>query len=163
MHIEETSFVMMLDQLGHICRYCAMKKLEALDLKPGQAGILFILNCKGSLSQKKLADEMGITPPSMTVALKKLESRGFIHKETDESDQRSFRICLSGKGKECIEEVKDIAKDIEILLLKGISTEEKLLMRRLLLEMRRNITEQKEFGELDMHSVMKKTRKEELI
>ncbi len=163
MDMEEASFVMMLDQLGHICKYHAMKRLEKLDLKPGQAGILFILDFRGSLSQRKLADEMGITPPSMTVALKKLESRGFILKEADERDQRSFRICLTDKGKECMEEIKEIAKDIEILLLKGISDEEKMFMKRLILEMRKNITEQKEFGELDMHTVMKKTRKEELL
>lgn len=157
MNIEDTSIMMLLDQLGHIGKYHAMKKLEALDLKPGQAGILFVLNTEGSLSQKKLAQRMGITPPSMTAAIKKLEGRGYILKETDFYDQRIYKVCLSEKGKECIQDIKNILIEVEELLLLNISGDERMFLKRLLLEMRKNLMDQKEFSGLDMHSVMKKT------
>ncbi len=39
----DASAVMLLEQVSHLSRYHAMKRMEALDMKPGQAGILFIL------------------------------------------------------------------------------------------------------------------------
>lgn len=155
---KDGSGVMLLEQVSHLSRYHAMKKMEALDLKPGQVGILFILNSEGSMSQKKLAERIGITPPSMTAAVKKLEGRGYIVKEADISDQRVFKIGLSDKGRECIESLKGIMDEIEENVFRGITHDEKLFLRRLLFEMRKNLMDHKELRGLDMCSVMEKTR-----
>lgn len=98
-NIEDDSVFIMMHQLLHLSKYQAMKRMETLGLKPSQAGILFILNCEGELSQRGLADKIGIKPPSMTVALRKLEERGYIRREQDGKDQRIVRIRLSEKGK----------------------------------------------------------------
>lgn len=156
MHGENPSVFILLEQLCHLSRYHAVKKMETLGLKPGQAGILFILSCEGNMPQKRLAEKMGITPPSMTVALRKLESSGYIVKEPDKYDQRIVRICLSEKGKACIDDLKRIAEDMEDLLFQGMSYEETLFLRRLLMEMKKNLMRQKEFRGMDIHSVMKK-------
>lgn len=158
MIISDDSMVMLLEQVSHLSRYHAMKKMEALDLKPGQVGILFILNGEGSMSQKKLAGKMGITPPSMTAAVRKLESRGYIVKEADASDQRVFKIGLSDKGRECIKSLNGIMEEIEETIFKDITHDEKLFFRRLLVEMRKNLMDNKELRGLDMCTVMEKTR-----
>lgn len=155
---ENISTVMLLEQVSHLSRYHAMKRMEAMDIKPGQAGILFILNGEGSMPQKNLAEKMGITPPSMTAAVRKLESRGYIIKEADPQDQRVFKIGLSGKGRECVESLKGIMEDIEDTVFRDITYEEKLFLRRLLFEMRKNLMDNKELRGLDMCSVMEKTR-----
>lgn len=85
--------------LMHLSRYHTVKRLEDMELNPSQAGILFILNSQGRLSQRQLAQKIGITPPSMTVTLRKLEEHGLIRKEPDEKDQRVIRICLSEAGR----------------------------------------------------------------
>ncbi len=136
---EDVSAVMLLEQVSHLSRYHAMKRMEALDLKPGQVGILFTLNSEGSMSQKRLAEKMGITPPSMTAAVRKLESRGYIVKDADISDQRVFKIGLSDKGRECIKSLKGIMDEIEENVFRGIM-------------------DHKELRGLDMYSVMEKTR-----
>ena len=89
---KDVSVFILLFQIQHLSRYHAMKRLEELELKPGQAGILFTLNVEGVLSQRQLAEKIGITPPSMTVALRKLEERGYVRKEPDGRDQRIIRI-----------------------------------------------------------------------
>lgn len=68
--------------------------MEELDIKPSQAGILFSLKCWGEQSQRQLAQRVGITPPSMTVALRKMEEKGYVSRKTDEKDQRITRIQL---------------------------------------------------------------------
>lgn len=155
---ENLSIVMLLEQVSHLSRYHAMKRMEAMDIKPGQAGILFILKGEGSMPQKKLAEKMGITPPSMTAAIKKLESRGYIIKEADPQDQRVFKIGLSEKGRECIESLKGIMGDIENTVFQDITYEEKLFLRRLLSEMRKNLMDNKELRGMDMCSFMEKMR-----
>lgn len=155
---EDELVIMLLEQVSHLSRYHTMKRMEALDMKPGQVGILFVLKNEGSMSQKRLAQKMGITPPSMTAAIKKLEGKGFIVKEADTCDQRVFRIGLSEKGKECIENLKTIMEEIEDTVFRSITYEEKLFFRRLLYEMRKNLMDSKELHGLDICSVMEKTR-----
>lgn len=155
---KDTSIFWLLHQIIHLSKYQEMKKMEALDLKPGQAGILFMLTCNGRLSQRELAQKLGITPPSMTVALRKMEERGLVLKEADEDDQRIIRIQISEKGKECIEEIKAIMDEMEQILYGNMNQEERVLFRRMLMETRDSLLNYKEFQGLDMHSIIEKTK-----
>lgn len=155
---KDLSIFIILHQIVHMSKYQEIKKTEALGIKPGQAVILFMLGCKGGLSQKQLAQEIGITPPSMTVALRKMEESGFILREPDDEDQRVIRIRLSEKGKQYVDEITSILEEMEELLYEGISPEERMLFRRLLIEMRDNLLNHKEFRGMDMHTIMKKTK-----
>ncbi|MCI9423308.1 MAG: MarR family transcriptional regulator [Dorea sp.] len=156
-NIEDASVFIVMHQLMHLSRYQAVRRMEDMELNPSQAGILFILNNQGRLSQRQLAEKIGITPPSMTVTLRKLEERGFITKEPDERDQRILRICLSEAGKECIEKIKSIMKNMEEILYRGFSVEERLLFQRLLLEMRENMLDSKDFKGMDFKTIIEKT------
>ncbi|MGF0031738.1 MarR family winged helix-turn-helix transcriptional regulator [Bariatricus sp. SGI.154] len=155
--LDDASVFIIMHQLLHLSKYQAMKGMEDVGLKPSQAGVLFVLNCEGKLSQRELAEKIGITPPSMTVALRKLEDQGYIVKEPDKEDQRIIRILLSDKGKECIEELKGIMESMEELLFQGISPEEKMFFRRLILEMRKNLLKSKDFKDMDMRTIIEKT------
>lgn len=108
--MQDTSVFLLLHQILHLSKYQAMKRMEALDLKPSQAGILFLLNKNEGISQRELAEKIGITPPSMTVALKKLESREYILRKPDQEDQRIVRIYLKEKGIQCVEALENILK-----------------------------------------------------
>ena len=78
MHKEmESSVFFSIFQLMQFMKYQGMKRMEELDIKPSQAGILFSLKCWGEQSQRQLAQRVGITPPSMTVALRKMEEKGY--------------------------------------------------------------------------------------
>lgn len=50
-------------------------------------------------------------------------------REPDEKDQRVVRICLSEKGKDCIEEIHRSMDGMEELVYRGMSHEERLLFR----------------------------------
>ena len=57
---KDVSVFILLFQIQHLSRYHAMKRLEELELKPGQAGILFTLNVEGVLSQRQAGQENGV-------------------------------------------------------------------------------------------------------
>lgn len=64
MHKEmESSVFFSIFQLMQFMKYQGMKRMEELDIKPSQAGILFSLKCWGEQSQRQLAQRVGITPP----------------------------------------------------------------------------------------------------
>ena len=102
---------------------------KELDIHPGQAGLLWALNCKDQdhrgMAQKELAKHIGVKPPSITVMLKKLEAEAYIEKKQDENDQRIMRIFLTEK--------------LEQEAFANMNEQEVMLFRRLLLQMRDNL------------------------
>ena len=156
-NMKDASIIIVLHQIAHMSKYQAMRQMERYGLKPGQAGILFILNCEGTLSQREIAQKIGITPPSVTVALRKLEKMGYVTKEPDEYDQRIVRIRLTEEGKRRVDGLKDLMEEMEEVIYEGMSAEERILLKRLLLEVRGNILNMKDFQGLSIRQVMKKT------
>ena len=154
--------VMLFHQLANLTRYHAERSLEKLGLKPGQVGILFLLHREDGQSGRQLAKKVGITPPSMTEALKKMESMGYVIKRTDPRDQRLIRNYLTEKGEGCIDQLKEILNEIEELVFRGFSWEERVLMRRFLLNMRDNLTDMKEFRGMNVCDIMKKTKPDKM-
>lgn len=157
-HKDDVPVFVILHRLIHMSKYQAFKRLDDFDLKPSQAGILFVLSCNGKLSQRELAERIGITPPSMTVALRKMETRGYIEKKPDEKDQRIIRILLTDKGESCVKDIRTVMDEMEAVLYQNMTQEEKMLLRRLLLQMQENLLDSKEFRGLDMALIMERTR-----
>ncbi|MDD2981393.1 MAG: MarR family transcriptional regulator [Hespellia sp.] len=150
--IETIPMQMLLRQIGHLYMQKSMDWMKeqtcSEGIRGGQAGILFMLKFKGekgTLSQRELADFLRIKPPSVTAAVKKLEAESYVRRVRDENDQRIMRICLTEKGVLYVEHVIAEVKATEELAFKNMSTEEKLLLRRLLVQVRDNLSDGKEF------------------
>lgn len=149
---------MLIQQVAHLAKYQTLKEMESCGLKPNQAGILVVLRSEGGLSQKELAKRMGVTPPSMTAALKKMEKQGYVLREQDEKDQRITKIRISDQGIECLNGLQYMMRNLEKRLYEGISAEERQEMKETLLKMRENVLRYKEFQGMDMCEIMEKTR-----
>ena len=72
-------------------------------------------------------------------ASEKLEARGLIVRSSDEQDQRVSWITLSDEGRRYIRRIKDAMKEMEGTMFRDILPEERLLFRRLLLQIRENL------------------------
>ena len=137
-----------MSQIMHMSMNRARLLFDEYDLKIGQAGILFMLEHFGEMSQRELASKMNVTPPAITAAIGKMERLGYIRRKPDDKDQRIMRLSPTDKGKACLEHIKKVAKQMDELMFKGMSQEEKLLLRRLLLQMQKNLKEEKELSGL---------------
>ena len=100
-----------------------------------------MLDHAGELSQREMAKHLNVTPPSITAAIQKMEKEGYIRRRPDEKDQRIMRLSITEKGEACLKDIKDVAMKMDAGMFKGMSQEEKLLLRRLLLQMRDNLSE----------------------
>lgn len=138
-NVENMPLQMLFHQVSHMHKHYFVQLLQQMSLKPGQAGILFVLNRYGELSQRELADRIGVKPPSVTVALQKMEKNEYITRRPDERDQRITRIEITDKGKDCVKNMNQLVEQTENVLFRNMSTEEIMLLRRLILQMRDNI------------------------
>ena len=90
-------------------------------------------------SGKELAKRLNVTPPSITSMIKKMEQEGYITRKADEQDQRVMRLTLAQKGRDSIAYVIKTAEKLEEKVFEGMSAEEKMLFRRLLLQIIENV------------------------
>lgn len=130
-----------LTQIMHLSVCHAKRMFGKYDLKPGQAGILFVLNQEGEMSQKKLAKKMHLTPPTITSAIQKMEKMGYIQRKVDAEDQRVQLLRITEKGSACIDQIYMVGKQMDEMVFKGMSLEEKLLLKRMLVQVRDNLLE----------------------
>lgn len=130
-----------LAQVTHLSSCHAKEMFGKYDLKPGQAGILFVLNQEGELSQRELSKKMNLTPPTITSVIQKMEKLEYIRRKPDEKDQRILRLCVTEKGKAFIDDICRVGKQIEEMVFRGMSMEETLLLKRLLVQVRDNLME----------------------
>lgn len=128
----------LMHQVFHMNVQYIIHLIEPLKIKPGHAGILLFLRKAGPLSQREIADHIGVKPPSVTVAIQKLEKLEYVERRPDKKDQRIVNIQITEKGMECTEKLVLFVEQADAVLFKNMSVEEKLLLRRLMLQMRDN-------------------------
>lgn len=113
--------------------------LDKTGIYPGQPPLLFALFKKDGRNQKELADILKVKPATINVTIKRLEKTGFILRKSDEKDQRVTRIFLTEKGKSICNELIKINKQIEEEYFYSFTVEEKVLLRRLLIQVMENL------------------------
>lgn len=141
---EDMPMMGILSQVAHLGECYAKQAFETCDLKPWQAGILVVLSMEGELSQRELAAKLDLKPPSITTAIQKMEKLGYIVRKPDSADQRILRLSLTDKSTEYLRHIKEVTEQMEAHTFKGLSTEEKILFKRLLLHVRENLVEGRE-------------------
>jgi MarR family transcriptional regulator, organic hydroperoxide resistance regulator len=113
--------------------------LEKFGVYPGQHGLFFILGKRGGQSQKELAEKLHIKAATITVMLNRMAKAKLIERRQDPSDQRVSRVYLTEQGEEILNQVKESLKTIENECFYNFTTEDQMLLQRLLIQMRDNL------------------------
>jgi DNA-binding MarR family transcriptional regulator len=66
---------------------------------------------------------MGLEARSLTRLLNSMEERGVIERNTDPTDKRSVRVCLTAKGKEMREKAKETVVNFNELIYEEVGME----------------------------------------
>src|SRR6516225_9450704 len=109
----------------HRTTHCTLHALSSMlaDLSLGAAEINALANLadRGALSVGELSAETGTRATTLTGVLDRLESRGYLTRELDASDRRSFRLPLTEAGQVVAARVHAAVADIERDALAGLS------------------------------------------
>jgi len=127
------------DKLSARMRRDYSESLRELNLYVGQDNLLCRLWAGDGITQMQLSEHLKCEPPTITNMVKSLEQNGFIYRKRDEKDARAMRIFLTDKGKNLDEPVRMIWQKHQEKLLKSISTDERVLLWRLMKQMESNL------------------------
>lgn len=101
--------------------------------------LLMHLAFDDGVTQLELAQATRLKPPTVSVALKRMESEGYIVRRTDDNDMRAVRVFLTEKGRllDCANEQR--LRETDAVMMEGFSPEESRMLRDLLIRVRNNL------------------------
>ncbi len=112
------------------------------DFNHTQRFIIGYLYERGAASQLDLAKALRIKPPTVSVALKKLEQTGYVTREASSLDKRYIDVRLTEKGKRHHSYIIGRIRHFEDVLILKFSDDEIIQIKKLLSRMRDNIVEE---------------------
>src|SRR5260221_9638231 len=92
------------------------------------------------LTQSQMVERMCVQPPTVSKMLDRLERTGLVERRPDSEDSRISRVYLTEQGHRSQSAVRDIWTDLEQRIVAGVNVEERIVLRRLLLQVHENLT-----------------------
>ncbi len=121
--------------------YGAEVKREANqeNLSQGLRKILMCLNDNDGISQLELTKQTGLSAPTISVTLAKMEADGIISREINSGDLRQVNVCITEEGKKQYETVANYCNTAEEKMLKGFSDEDRKILKDYLVKIIANL------------------------
>jgi len=116
-------------------------RLSDYGLHVGQDLLLMNVSEADGCTQNEIAECLGIQPATVTRMLQRVERNGLIERRKDPDDNRITRVYLTEEGRRQEQRLTQLWESVEGDLVKGMTSIEQALLRRLLLQMIQNITE----------------------
>lgn len=121
------------------------KKMSAIFSKHGlyaaQPHLLRILWEQDGLSQNDFVEKLHLRPATISNILKRMENSCLVRREKDSQDHRITRVYLTEKSHSVEAECNAAFETIKKRWFKGFTVEEKILLKRLLLQMCQNLSD----------------------
>jgi MarR family transcriptional regulator, organic hydroperoxide resistance regulator len=132
-------------QLVRVCRahrQRADEKLSKLGLHVGQEMMLLQLWVEDGLTQSQLAQYANVELPTMTKMVQRMEHAGLVVRRPDPEDARISRVYLTERGRSLEQPVLRAWTQLEERTLAGLTQVEQMLLRRMLLQIDTNLSDQ---------------------
>jgi DNA-binding MarR family transcriptional regulator len=127
------------ESLGYLVRKTHHAIVARLDerlvdhgISPSTWAFLRRLWDEDGLTQKELADALGLTPPTAVTAIDNLERRGLVERRLNGSDRRKRHIYLTASARNLVAELRPLATEVNDIALAELSDAEAKELMRLL-------------------------------
>lgn len=131
--------------VGFVMRYSMIKKriaanyLKKEDLNTFESILLGIVYKKQECSQDKIGEITLFDGASIARALKKLEDRGFVSRQTDPNNRRKKIVTITDAGQELYDEVRKAFHKGNDAIFKDITSEEQTQLEKILMKVYKNL------------------------
>lgn len=122
----------LLSQLGAYSAERYRELVAAIDLTPGDAGILRLLSRNPSISQRELADRLGTVPSRVVVLIDSLESRQLVERTRRASDRRNYELSLTEAGTAALQRLRGVSEEHESAVLGALTNAQREQLQALL-------------------------------
>ena len=113
--------VLALQRTTHCTLLALSAALANLNLTAAEINALGNLAERGALSVSQLSTATGTKASTLTGVLDRLEHRGYLTRELDAADRRSFRLVLTERGAAAAEQVHTAVSELEVRALATLS------------------------------------------
>ncbi|MBI1881637.1 MAG: MarR family transcriptional regulator [Chloroflexi bacterium] len=132
----------LLVQTCKVYRGLAEKLWSEIGLHVGQDMILRQLWQADGLMQSELAERLCIQAATVTKMLQRMEQTKLIERHGHPEDQRVSLVYLTEQGRALLKPYEEAWATMEQYLIEDLSLEERVLLRRLLMHVRDNLSKQ---------------------
>lgn len=109
------------------------RRLQELDLTSAQGHIIgYLTHAKEPPCARDIEKFFGLSHPTVSGLLSRMEAKGFVEIRPDEKDKRVKRIFLLEKGMACSRQIQQCIEEIDRQMIHGFTEEEKELFQSLL-------------------------------
>ncbi len=123
---------MVLVRAAKLHRMAVARHLTAIGLHIGQDLLLLALENSDGLSQRELADRLEVEQATVAVALRRMESAGFVQRRPAPHDGRIRQVVLTEQGQAALPHVHDAWRDAEAVLARNLTSTQMVRLHRIL-------------------------------
>lgn len=115
------------------------RETDDLDLPDGYRNLINRLSGNDGMTQLDIAKATGLTPPTISVTLRKMEAAGLVTRKTDQNDLRQTRVFLTDKGRQADKAIAIKTEQLSKLAIECLSKQEQDTLKNLLIKVRNNV------------------------
>lgn len=130
---------MLINDLSKLFDNRMRREAENIGVSSGYRRLLFHLARNDVLTQLDLVRRTHLSPPTVSVALQKMEFEGLVTRRANSEDLRETLVSLTERGHELDHAIRKKLEETDEIMERGLSDEEKALLKRLLLQIRENM------------------------
>ena len=121
----ERSFHILLYRAFHIQRKWVRARMQLLGVGAGQPKLLVYLSAHGPCHQRQLADYFDVDPANVSRMIESLEKGGFVIRKPDGQTRRRDLVEVTEQGRQAGACWLERCRQVEEIMLRGFSPEEK--------------------------------------
>lgn len=136
---EDATPSMFINDISKMFHNAVRRECEQAGVSHGYHKLLMALSCEDGVTQLHLVKKTHLTAPTVSVALSKMEAEGLVRRVTDRQDLRQVRVFITEKGRKMDDISRKKCAEMEEIMMRGISDEEKQqlmsVLRKILINM----------------------------
>jgi len=136
----EENVTAMLAQVSRLMRRAFDERARQIGVTRPQWQVLSVLARNEGINQGALADMLEVEPITAGRMIDRLQDADLVQRRPDPADRRAWRLHLTARGTELLDELRPFARETLELALDGISEGERAGLNQTLLQMRSNLT-----------------------
>lgn len=120
----------LIQTLARLWPQALARRLESLDVRPGQVAVLRCLLERDGWTQAELCRRVGVEQPTMANTLKRMRRDGLIRQRRDPQDRRKTKVFLAGRGTELGGQLDLAESDLREAALAGLEPSQRRSLAR---------------------------------
>jgi len=125
----------LLTQLGTVAARRFAERVSELGITPADAGALRIIAFNPGISQRDLAQRLGVGPSRIVALMDRLTAAGLVVRQRSATDRRNHELALTEHGQQTMASLRDVAiaheKDVTTALTEAEVSELGVLLTKL--------------------------------